>query len=486
MSAGGGRALFSGGGVNVVQVDRGKTSVLRFVGANSSALSEWTANHLKTAKTAVAVNLRELTGIDAPFAQILLDHAAKKPLALLSPPPALIEILESTSQGSRVPLFSGEEALVESGSIPDSLALEQMALKELESRFKINPLWRKVDQDQTWLCALCGLEVDDVQFWPAKGPDPAALRNVRRHLIGDCMAWRAGRQQPLPASVLDQFLAEVNARKASEDVERKKKLTKEIESLQARVSDMQEMEHSVDQAMKRQLHLLPVDPAPDQVAEIAVIYRPLQAVSGDFLDFYQLADNCFGVAIGDVSGHGVETAIVMGMAKMAFRVRSQAHGSVKDVMTLANQDLFTELRRTAFITGVFASIDRDTYQMTYIRAGHPKPLWKRKKGGGEIVELSGNGLPFGVDKGPRFAAGLQEQAVDLAPGDVLLLYTDGVIEAGPATAQFGVERLKDAMESAPADGNARTILKHIADAVDAFVGDGVWGDDVTLVCLKIK
>lgn len=485
MSAGGGRALFSGGGVNVVQVDRGRTAVLRFVGANSSTLAEWTANHLKSAKTAVAVNVRELTGVDAPFVQVLLDYAAKKQLALLSPPAALIEILESTGQSGRIPLFSGEEALVESGSIPDSMALEQMALKELESRFRINPLWRKVDQDQTWLCALCGLEVDDVRFWPAKGPDPSALRNVRRHLIGDCMAWRAGRQQPLPASVLDQFLAEVNARKAGEDVERKKKLTREIETLQARVSGMQEMEHSVDQAMKRQLHLLPVDPAPDQVAEIAVIYRPLQAVSGDFLDFYDLADNRFGVAIGDVSGHGVETAIVMGMAKMAFRVRSQAHGSVKDVMTLANQDLFTELRRTAFITGVFGSIDRDTYQMTYIRAGHPKPLWKRKKQG-DVVELEGQGLPFGVDKGPRFAAGLQERAVDLSPGDFLLLYTDGVIEAGPATAQFGVERLKEAVETAPAGGSAKGVLKHVADAVDAFVGDGVWGDDVTLICLKIR
>lgn len=485
MSSGAGRALFSGGGVQVVQVDRGRCAILRFIGANCSTLTDWTAAALKPLKTAIVINARELSGVDAPFVQVLLDQAARKQIALAAPPPALIEILESTGSKDRIPLFSGEEAILESGSIPDSLAQEKLALAGLESRFRINPLWRRVDQDQTWLCALCGLEVDDVRFWPAKGPDAAALRNVRRHLIGDCMAWRAGRQQPLPASVLDQFLAEVNARKAGEDVERKKKLTREIESLQARVSDMQEMEHSVDQAMKRQLHLLPVDPAPDAIAEIAVIYRPLQAVSGDFLDFYQLSDNRFGVSIGDVSGHGVETAIVMGMAKMAFRVRSQAHGSVRDVMTLANQDLFTELRRTAFITGVFASIDRDTYQMTYIRAGHPKPLWRRAKGG-DVVELEGQGLPFGVDKGPRFAAGLEERAVDLAPGDVLVLYTDGVIEAGPPTAQFGVERLKDAVASAPPDAGAKGVLKHIADAVDEFVGEGVMGDDVTLICLKIR
>ncbi|MBV8879630.1 MAG: serine/threonine-protein phosphatase [Planctomycetaceae bacterium] len=484
MNTGAGRALFSGGGVQVVQVDRGRCAVLRFIGANTPLLIDWTTSALRALKTPVALNARELTGIDAEFVQVLLDHATRKPLALVSPPKELIDILEQTGSRDRIPLFSREEAILESGSIPDSLAQERLALQELESRFRINPLWRKVDQDQTWLCALCGLEVDDVQFWPAKGPEAAALRNVRRHLIGDCMAWRAGRQQPLPASVLDQFLAEVNARKASEDVERKKKLSQEIESLQSRVNDMQEMERSVNQAQRRQLHLLPVDPAPDEIADIAVIYRPLQAVSGDFLDFYSLSDNKFGVSIGDVSGHGVETAIVMGMAKMAFRVRSQAHGSVRDLMTYANQDLFTELRRTAFITGVFAVIDRDTHQMQYVRAGHPKPLLRRVKGGCE--ELEGNGLPFGVDKGPRFAAGLEERAVDLEPGDVLLLYTDGVIEAGPATAQFGVERLKEALETAPADKSARTVLKHIADAVDAFVGEGVMGDDVTLICLKIR
>ena len=484
MSSGAGRALFSGGGVQVVQIDRGRCSIYRFIGANSPLLIDWTRSALRAAKTSIAINAREMTGIDPEFVQVLLNQAAKKSIALVSPPKDLVEILEQTKSRERIPIFSGEEALLESGSIPDSLAQERMALQELESRFRINPLWRRVDQDQTWLCALCGLEVDDVQFWPAKGPDPSALRNVRRHLIGDCMAWRAGRQQPLPASVLDQFLAEVNARKAGEDVERKKKLSQEIESLQSRVNDMQEMERSVNQAQRRQLHLLPVDPAPDEIADIAVIYRPLQAVSGDFLDFYQLTDNRFGFSIGDVSGHGVETAIVMGMAKMAFRVRSQAHGSVRDLMTLANQDLFTELRRTAFITGVFAVIDRDTRQMIYVRAGHPKPLLRRAKGGA-VEELEGKGLPFGVDKGPRFAAGLEECAVDLEPGDVLLLYTDGVIEAGPPTAQFGVEQLREALESAPAD-SARVVLKHIADAVDAFVGEGVMGDDVTLICLKIK
>ena len=89
---------------------------------------------------------------------------------------------------------------------------------------------------------------------------------------------------------------------------------------------MRDLERSVDQAKLRQLHLLPVDPAPDAIAELAVHYRPLEAVSGDFLDFYDLDGDRFGIVLGDVSGHGVETAIILGMAKMAMRVRSRIGG----------------------------------------------------------------------------------------------------------------------------------------------------------------
>ncbi len=480
------RTLYSEGNTQVFQTERGRSAILRFTGSCTPGLVEWLYRGLREVRIPVIVNAYELAGIDPPFVQRLLDHAGRKhPIALVSPPAGLIDILEQLVALEKIPIFSAEEAILPNGSIPDSMAQEKMALQELDSRFKINPLWRRVDQEQAWLCALCGLEVEDVRFKPGAGPGQAALRNVRRHLLSDCMAWRAGRHQPLPASVLDQFLVEVNARKAGQEAEKKKKLAQEIQTLQVRVNDMQELERSVDQAMKRQLHLIPVEHPPDEITDIAVVYRPLQAVSGDFLDFYNLVDNRFGVAIGDVSGHGVETAIVMGMAKMAFRIRSSAMGSVKDLMSYANQDLFTELRRSAFITGIFAVIDRDTYQMTYVRAGHPKPLLRRAKGG-DCGELEGNGLPFGVDKGPRFAAGLEERAVDLAAGDIILLYTDGVIEAGPPSAQFGIERVKQALMSAPADGSARAILDHVTAALDAFVGDGLMGDDVTLICLKIK
>jgi sigma-B regulation protein RsbU (phosphoserine phosphatase) len=175
----------------------------------------------------------------------------------------------------------------------------------------------------------------------------------------------------------------------------------------------------------------------------------------------------------------------MGMAKMALRIRSQSLGTVGEMMAHANRDLFQELRRDAFVTGFFGLIDRDLKRLSYVRAGHPPPLLRRAKGG-PCEELGAGGLPFGVDDGKRFATGLDEQTVDLEPDDVLLLFTDGVIEAGPDTAQFGTERLRAALLAAPAAAPARAVLDSIVASLDAYLAGSPLNDDVTLVCLKIR
>jgi serine phosphatase RsbU (regulator of sigma subunit) len=435
----------------------------------------------------VALHLRDLQEVEGPLVQAVLKAARegirrKRPVALIDPPGPIVEALEQRGATELVPVLSCEAALREAGSIPNAVLKEQAALADLQSRYGLNPLWRKVDQESAWLCPICGNGAPGVRIRGRLAVP--ALRAMRAHLLEECKPWKGGRRQPLPSSVLESFLLEINQRKAALESERQWRLSQEMETLSRKVGTMEDLERSVEEAKRKQLHLLPVEPAPDEIADIAVVYRPLQSVSGDFLDFYSLEDNRFGVSIGDVSGHGVETAIIMGMAKMALRVRSQALTTVKELVELANRDLFTELRRAAFVTGVFAAIDRDTRQMTFVRAGHPKPVVRRRKGGCE--ELEAEGLPFGVDSGKRFSAGLEECEVDLEPGDVVLLYTDGVIEAGPPTGQFGVERLQQALSAAPGEGSAREILDSVMRSVDEFLAGQPLGDDVTLICLKIK
>ena len=479
------REVFAGAEARVVRLDRGRAAILRFTGACCSELVKWLPTAFKDIPHAVAVNLRGLAGLDAPFVRKILDLAGRKhPLAFVKPPDVLLDLLATFSARERVALLSAEGAVAASGSLPDSVADETTALRELESRFRVNPLWRRVDQEGAWLCALCGTEVVDVRIRDLLAPGEEAFRNIRRHLLDDCEAWRKGRQAPLPACVLDAFLAEINQRKRGEDAERKRLVAQELQTLQTRVETMEELERSVDVAMRRQLHLIPIDPPPDDVADIAVHYRPLQSVSGDFLDFYMLGDNRFGVAVGDVSGHGIETAIVMGMAKMALRVRSQALGTVHDVVRYANRDLFGELRRTAFVTGTFLAIDRATRRMAYVRAGHPKPIVVRA--GGAVEELDAGGLPLGIDGGKRFDAALEEREVQLSPGDLVFVYSDGLLEASDGTEQFGVERIRGALRAVPPDLPVQGALAAVVASLDRFLSGMPLQDDLTAVCLRIK
>jgi serine phosphatase RsbU (regulator of sigma subunit) len=472
---------------SVAQETCGPASLLRFSGKSSPALVGWLTETLRDAKQPVALHLRDLAELEGDFVQAVLRGARegirrRRPVALIDPPGRVVEALEQLGATELVPVLSCESALRGTSSIPDAVLKDHAALADLLSRTEINPLWRKLDQEATWVCPFCTSDVPDVKV---RGkPALPALRAMRAHLLERCPGWRAGRRDPYPAMVMDSFLLEINKKKAAAESERRWQLSQEMETLNRRVDSMEDLERSVAEAQRKQLHLLPVEPAPDPIADIAVVYRPLQSVSGDFLDFYAMEDDRFGVSIGDVSGHGVETAIIMGMAKMALRVRSQGLGTVKELMIAANRDLFTELRRAAFVTGFFAVIDRDTRVMNYVRMGHTKPLVRRAAGGCE--ELEAQGLPFGVDAGSRFGAGLEERDVQLEPGDVVLLYTDGVIEAGTPGGQFGVDRLTQALLEAPADQPARAFLDSIVAVMDGFLAGQPPGDDVTLICLKIK
>ncbi|HEX7897167.1 MAG TPA: PP2C family protein-serine/threonine phosphatase [Planctomycetota bacterium] len=479
------KAVYAGADLRVLRIDLPGASVLRFEGACTPELARWLPSALKDISGPLAFDLGGLSGLEAPFVQRILDHARLRgSVALVNPTPEALDVLRQLSAEDRLPILSCEAAILPGGSIPDSTGRERLALLELEARHRHNPRWRRADADGVWVCPLCGLDVEAVRVVQVGKPDVATLRRMRRHILQDCPASRAGRRDPLPAVVLDAFLESINERKRSDEEERKRGLARELATLQRRVESMRDLERSVDQAKLRQLHLLPVDPAPDPIAELAVHYRPLEAVSGDFLDFYDLDGDRFGVVLGDVSGHGVETAIILGMAKMAMRVRSRIGGPLTEIVSHANGDLFAELRRTAFITGQMAVIDRRSRRMSYVRLGQPKPLLRRTSG--ELLELEGNGLPLGVDAGARFGAALEERAAELAPGDLLLFYTDGLVEASAGSEQFGVDRLKEAFAAVPADAPPRRALEAVVGAFDRFLGANSPGDDVTAICLRVR
>lgn len=483
------KTVYSSAECKVTQTLRGPTTILTFVGSCTPALREWLGKGFRSIPGSVVLQLRDLVMIDAAFVREVLLHAReraqrKQILALLTPPERMLQTLDILGARDRLQVLSSEQAL--SGTVPlaADVQKEREAVAEAAALLDGNPLWRRVDREHMWLCPLCGMLVEDVKIANMMKPGPEAAAGVRRHLAERCTASRAGNSSPLPASVLDARLKQINERKMSASAERTQILTRQVDALQERVDTLDSLERDVRKAQRRQLHMLPIEPEPDEAVDVAVAYRPADAIGGDFIDFFSLEGNCFGVAIGDVSGHGVEAAILMGIAKKTLRIRARESATVRQALEQANRDLHEELRRTAFVTGFYARIDRATRKMSYARAGHPIPLLRRAAG--PIEELNTKGLPLGVDEGKRFGAGLEEGAVDLAPGDILLLYTDGVIEAGESGNEFGLKRLREALQAAPAEEPAEKVQRFLVATLDAFMGGAAQDDDVTMVCLKVK
>jgi serine phosphatase RsbU (regulator of sigma subunit) len=481
--------VYKGPDCSVTRTLRGETFILTFVGTCSPALKEWVPNGLRAVNGTLALNLKNLVMIDTPFVRGVIFAATersprKQIVALIDPPQRAVELVDVLGAKSRIPVLSSDQSIPQRGSLADYLQKEERELAEISSSLETNPVWRRVDREQQWLCPICGKLVDEIKLVNMVKPGIEVARSIYRHLSQKCPSWVQGNRTPMAASLLDARLHQINEHKAAASAERSQILSRQVEGLQKRVETMEYIEGDLKRAQRRQFHMLPIEPEPDPIVDIAVAYRPADAIGGDFLDFYKLPGNRFGASIGDVSGHGVEAAIVMGMAKKTLRIRAHETPTVRVAMEKANADLHEDLKSSAFVTAFFCTIDRASRTIVYARAGHPPPLLRRA--GGVFATLDAKGLPLGVDAGTRFNGNLEEFEVDLVPGDIIVMYTDGVSEAGVSGGEFGDERLQQALMSVPEGASPQDVLQAILRALDAFLAGAPQDDDVTLICLKVK
>jgi serine phosphatase RsbU (regulator of sigma subunit) len=158
-------------------------------------------------------------------------------------------------------------------------------------------------------------------------------------------------------------------------------------------------------------------------------------VGGDVYDFMELPDGRLAVALGDVTGHGIEAAADMAMAKFVFRSLAREHAEPSDFLQSANDVIVGEIAPGKFITMVYIVIDPRTGDVAVAGAGHPEP--RIVGGDGTVSSLDAHGLVLGVELGQAY----QEVNATLGTGDAVVLYTDGVLEARRAGELYGQERL---------------------------------------------
>lgn len=201
-------------------------------------------------------------------------------------------------------------------------------------------------------------------------------------------------------------------------------------------------------------------------------------VGGDFYDFYLLTEHKLGFLVADVSGKGIPAAMFMMQVKTLIKSLAESGMDAAQIFTQANEKLCQNNEAEMFVTAWMGFLDLKTGLLTYVNAGHNPPLLRRRDGDFRFVK-SQAGLVLAGMEGIRY----RKQELQLQPGDLLYLYTDGVTEATNGDGElFGSHRLKASLdESMTTDVHA--ICSKVQEDVDRFVGDAAQFDDITMLSL---
>ena len=209
---------------------------------------------------------------------------------------------------------------------------------------------------------------------------------------------------------------------------------------------------------------------------VAAYYGPARAVGGDFYDFLELPDGRLALVTGDVTDKGIPAALVM--ATTHSILRSDAAGLVSPgaVLGRANDRLYPNIPAHMFVTCLYAVLDPATGRLVYANAGHNLPYVATAEG---VTELRARGMPLGAMPCMTY----EENETYLAPGDGILLHSDGLVEAhDPSGEMFGFPRLQEVVEDS--SGGEHLIDECLARLREHVGGDWEQEDDITLVVLQ--
>ena len=268
-------------------------------------------------------------------------------------------------------------------------------------------------------------------------------------------------------------------------------MTASIEDLLRQAAEKKRLEEELRIAHEIQMSLLPQGPLVMAGLSVTALCVPAREVGGDYYDFLPLDDHRVGVLIADVSGKGTSAALYMAELKGLVLSLSEIHTSPRTMLIALNRIIANHLDARSFITMTYAVVDLRSRTITYARAGHTPLIYVpgtcADGGPRQVRILTPDGMVVGLklDNGEMFKRHLVEETIALQPGDLYLLFTDGISEAMNARDDlFGESRLGRLVEThahLPSEELRERVLREIA----AFVGDAPQHDDMTMILLKI-
>lgn len=246
---------------------------------------------------------------------------------------------------------------------------------------------------------------------------------------------------------------------------------------------IRELEHELEMSTLVQRSLLPQSVPQIPGLELAAFSRPAQIVGGDFFDFLQFQDGKPGLMIADVAGKGVSAGLIMASVQTALRSLAPNSHSPDTVLKQLNRIFAHNIRFTTFVTLFLGAYDAKNRTLSYTNAGHNPPMIYSKagKGAGSIRQLQPSGAAIGLIENPQ----IELKTVQLAAGDVLLLYTDGVTEAfNPQGELYGAGRLAEFLMG-KASHPVHDLVRELVQELETYTGGQPFRDDVTIIAGRV-
>jgi serine phosphatase RsbU (regulator of sigma subunit) len=254
----------------------------------------------------------------------------------------------------------------------------------------------------------------------------------------------------------------------------------ELQEQQKRLLDQERYRQELEMGTKIQQSMLPQTPPIIEGLDIAFYLKPADEVGGDYYDLVPLDEHRLAIAIGDVNGHGLGAALLMAMAKSAFHMQVRRDPDAATVITGLNEMVFSATAERRFMTFFYALVDLQERRIHYTNAGHHYPYQLQARDG-RLISLKPSAYPLGVRPNTQFPV----REGSIGPGDVLVFYTDGIIEAkNPQGEEFGFERLEELLWQHQRQ-SAERIREAILASLREFQAGQPQDDDVTLMVLKL-
>ena len=251
------------------------------------------------------------------------------------------------------------------------------------------------------------------------------------------------------------------------------------ECLHQELLEKKRLDEELRIAREVQLSLLPTARPTLAGLDIAGINIPSRDIGGDYYDFIPIVEGHLGIVIADVSGKGIPASLIMASFRAFLRAEIRNNYAIQTIFAKVNNLLHEILQSNQFVTAFYGVLDLERRRFTFSNAGHHPALLLRSDG--KWRQLKGGGTVLGIFEGTAY----EEQFIDLLPGDLFLLYTDGLVEAENRAGQmFGHKRLERFVRAhAPLD--AVELCESIYAEMKRFTRESRLDDDTTIVVAKV-